>query len=77
MLGRTIDEVTAGGPAARAGLTVGDEVTAVDGAAVSELDGRSVMAVIAQRPVGSAAVLTVLRAGATRIVRVVVRAADY
>ncbi|HET9991781.1 MAG TPA: PDZ domain-containing protein, partial [Kofleriaceae bacterium] len=64
------------GAAAKAGLQIGDEVIAVDGTPVTDLDGRSTMRVITQRPAGATATLTVLRGGATRTVTVTVHAAD-
>jgi len=72
MADRAIVLVEANGAAAKAGLQVGDQVIAVDGISVTDLDGMSTMQVITQRPPGSAAVLTVQRGEATRTLSVVV-----
>jgi membrane-associated protease RseP (regulator of RpoE activity) len=71
-----IEQLTAGGAAERAGLAVGDEVLAVDGASVAELDARTTMLLITQRRAGSTATLAIRRGGETRNVAVTVRADD-
>ncbi len=68
----TFDLIEPNGAAAKAGLQVGDQVIAVDGASVTDIDGHSAMQVITQRPPGTTAALTVLRAGATRTINVTV-----
>lgn len=73
---RSFESIEAGGAAAKAGLQVGDEVIAVDGASVIDLDGRSTMTVITQRPPGATATLTISRDGTTRTVNVTVHAGD-
>ena len=71
-----IADLTKGGPAERAGLQVGDEVIAVDGASVTELATRETMYVITARPAGATAALTVKRGDATLPITVTVRAPD-
>ncbi len=61
--GVLINSVEDGGPAARAGLAVGDVITAVDGKAVD--DPEALRFRIAMLPVGGQAGLTVLRHGRT------------
>jgi RNA polymerase sigma-70 factor (ECF subfamily) len=73
---RSFESIEPGGAAAKAGLQVGDQVIAVDGASVTDLDGRSTMRVITQRPPGTIATLTISRDGATRTVNVTVHAVD-
>ena len=73
-LGRHVTEVVKGGVADRAGLAVGDEVVAVDGASVVDLVSREMLLVITQRPAGTPAQLTVLRGGEPRTISVTVRA---
>ena len=73
---RKFEVIEPNGAAAKAGLLVGDEVIAVDGASVTDLDGRSAMRVITQRPAGTTAALSVLRGGATRTLVVTVHATD-
>lgn len=74
---RRIVALTKGGAADRAGLSVGDEVLAVDGMAVSELDARSTLRLIQQRAPGTPAVLTIKRGQETKTLSVIVRARDY
>jgi len=76
MLGRKFELIEANGAAAKAGLLIDDQVIAVDGAAVTDLDSPSTMRVITQRPVGTTALLTIQRGAATRTVSVTVHAAD-
>jgi len=76
MMDRTFEMIEANGATAKAGGQVGDLVVAVDGASVADLDSRSAMQVITQRPPGTTASLTILRAGATRTLNVIVHAAD-
>jgi C-terminal processing protease CtpA/Prc len=57
-------------------LAIGDEVVAVDGRSIADLDGDAVMAVITLRPAGTAAALTITRGTTTRTVTVVVRTPD-
>lgn len=64
------------GAAAKAGLQVGDAIVAVDGASVTDIDGRATTAVITQRPVGTTTALTIQRGAATRTLTVTVHAAD-
>ncbi|WP_114394394.1 DegQ family serine endoprotease [Oleisolibacter albus] len=59
--GVLINQVRAGGPAAKAGLKVGDVVTAINGRAVDDPD--SMRYRVATLPVGQAAALTILRQG--------------
>lgn len=63
-----LQSVTAGGPAADAGLREGDAVTAIDREAVSGAD--SLVAQIRERRPGSTAELTVVRDGSSRQVQV-------
>ncbi|MEP6864946.1 MAG: sigma-70 family RNA polymerase sigma factor [Deltaproteobacteria bacterium] len=72
MMSRTFAVIEAKGAAAKAGLQLGDDVTAVDGASVTELDGRSTMRVITQRAAGTAAALTIQRGASTRAISVTV-----
>jgi hypothetical protein len=76
MLGRTFELIEAKGAAAKAGLQIGDQVMAVDGASVTDLDSPSTMRVITQRPVGTTAALTIQRGAATRTIAVTVHAGD-
>jgi hypothetical protein len=73
-LGRHVTELVKGGAADRAGLAVGDDVIAVDGASVVDLVSREMLLVITQRPAGTPAQLTVLRGGEQRTINVTVRA---
>lgn len=57
--GAYVTEVSAGGPAAEAGLETGDIVTAVDGEAVSSADGLIIAA--REHEIGEAVTLTVVR----------------
>ncbi|HET9989463.1 MAG TPA: carboxypeptidase regulatory-like domain-containing protein [Kofleriaceae bacterium] len=70
----TFDQIEANGAAAKAGLQVGDQVIAVDGVSVTDIDGGSAMQVITQRPPGTTAALTIQRDGAVRTVTVTVHA---
>ena len=63
-LGATVREVTAGGPAATAGLQSGDIITRVDARTVTEANGL-IVAVRSHDP-GSTVTVTFLRGGATR-----------
>lgn len=60
-----VTEITAGGPAARAGIRVGDRLAAVDG---QEVDGRdpSRAALLLEGPAGSSVVLRLRRGSQTR-----------
>lgn len=62
--GALVSEVTAGSPAARAGLRRGDIITALNGAPIP--DGRSLRLRIAEQPPGSTARLDVSRNGQHR-----------
>ncbi len=64
----TLQSVTAGGPAADAGLRTGDAVVAIDGEPVSGAD--SLVAQIRERRPGTAVELTVVRDGSSRTVSV-------
>jgi hypothetical protein len=75
-LGKHVVEIVKGGPADRAGLLVGDEVVAVDGSSVAELDTNSTTALINQRPGGASVVLGVRRGDALKTITVTVRAVD-
>ncbi|HEY6038654.1 MAG TPA: PDZ domain-containing protein, partial [Kofleriaceae bacterium] len=70
----TFDQIDANGAAAKAGLQVGDQVTAVDGASVTDMNGYEVMQVITQRPPGTAAALTIVRGDAALTIKVSVHA---
>jgi hypothetical protein len=72
--GRTFEVVEANGAAAKAGVQAGDEVIAVDGASVSDLDGYATMRVITQRAPGAVAALTILRGATPSTVDVTVHA---
>ena len=75
MLGsRAFELIDANGAAAKAGALVGDEVIAVDGASVTDLDGYATMRVITQRPIGTAAALTVVRGATPSTINVTVHA---
>jgi S1-C subfamily serine protease len=71
-VGRTIVRIDPAGPAARAGLQIGDEIEAVDGRSVTDLFGEGLQAVITNRSSGTAAKLTISRGGATRDIAVAV-----
>jgi RNA polymerase sigma-70 factor (ECF subfamily) len=73
---RRIRDLVNGGAAQRAGLAIGDEVIAVDGASVVELDPREVMLLITQRPAGGVAQLAIVRGGERRTVAVNVRSSN-
>lgn len=73
-LGRHVTELVKNGAADRAGLAIGDEVIAVDGASVVDLVSREMVLLITQRPAGTPAQLTVLRGGEQRTLAVTVRA---
>lgn len=60
----TLQDVSSGGPAAKAGLRTGDAVIAIDGEAVSGAD--SLVAQIRERQPGAAVELTVVRGGQTQ-----------
>ncbi len=62
--GALVSEVTAGSPAATAGLRRGDIITALNGAPIP--DGRSLRLRIAEQPPGSTARLDVIRNGKHR-----------
>jgi len=70
----TVETVDANGAAAKAGLQVGDQVIAVDGTSVTDINGYETMQVITQRPPGTAATLTVVRGDATLTLKVTVHA---
>jgi serine protease Do len=59
--GALINEISVGGPAARAGLEVGDIVLSIDGTAVRE--GRDLQRQILRRPIGAQVRLEIVRAG--------------
>jgi Do/DeqQ family serine protease len=63
--GALVADVTANGPAARAGLRTGDVITAVDDLPVE--DSRALDYRIATRPLGGAVALKVLRDGQTKV----------
>ena len=69
-LGATIREVTAGGPAATAGLQSGDIITRLDARTVTEANGL-IVAVRSHDP-GSTVTVTYLRAGASRATSIIV-----
>jgi Do/DeqQ family serine protease len=62
-VGALAADVTAGGPAAEAGLKRGDVITAIDGQPVEDSGGVSFR--LGERPLGGVASLSVLRAGKT------------
>jgi putative serine protease PepD len=64
----TIGEIVNGGPADRAGLEVGDDITAIDGKTVESAD--DVRADVAAKNVGDKVSVTVRRDGATRTIEV-------
>jgi putative serine protease PepD len=66
--GALLGRVTAGGPAAKAGLKAADVVTAVDGTAVT--GGDDLAAAIAAKQPGDALTLTIRRSGETQTVKV-------
>jgi S1-C subfamily serine protease len=68
--GLIVVSVQPDGPAAKAGLLLGDVLVAVDGAAVGAPE--DVQALIAARPAGSTLTATILRAGAPAEVRITV-----
>ncbi|MFY9220404.1 MAG: trypsin-like peptidase domain-containing protein [Candidatus Nanopelagicales bacterium] len=67
--GALIEEVTAGGPAANAGIQPGDVITAVDGRPVT--DARTLVIAIRSNAPGDSIVLTVNRAGQQEQVSVI------
>jgi putative serine protease PepD len=67
-LGATIRDVTAGGPAAKAGLQPGDVVTKVDDRRVTDAD--SLKVAIRSHDPGSTVTLTITRGGATKTLTV-------
>ncbi|MCW2585313.1 MAG: hypothetical protein JWN55_829 [Frankiales bacterium] len=67
-LGATIRDVTAGGPAAKAGLQPGDVVTKVDDRRVTDAD--SLIVAIRSHDPGSTVTLTITRGGATKTLTV-------
>ena len=67
-LGARIAEITKGGQADRAGLAVGDEIVSIDGVPVTELVGRGLDRLIANRPGGTTVVLGILRGGTARMI---------
>jgi RNA polymerase sigma-70 factor (ECF subfamily) len=71
LINHRIVEVLAGGPADRAGLRAGDVIVAVDGAPVADLWVRAIELLIAQRPAGQSAAVTIRRGDETRVVAVV------
>ena len=73
-LGATVRDVTAGGPAAKAGLQSGDIITKVDARSVTEANGL-IVAVRSHDP-GSTVTVTYLRAGATRTTSVTLSGAS-
>jgi len=64
------------GPSDRAGLAVGDAVTAVDGKGIDRLSNYGVSVLIRDRPYGSTAKLTVQRGSGALTVPVVVSPPD-
>lgn len=66
--GATVAQVTAGGPAAEAGLQEGDLITAVDGKPVK--DSTELIVIIRDKAVGDVVTLTVESGGRTREVKV-------
>jgi serine protease Do len=66
--GAVVNEVKDAGPAARAGLEVGDVVTAVNGAPVT--NGRDLVLNMSRRGIGEHVALSVQRAGQDRTVTV-------
>jgi serine protease Do len=66
--GALIGHVTAGGPAAAAGLVVGDVVTAIDGKAVA--DSRAMQKLIVESEIGRPLKVSLRRKGTTPIVTV-------
>ncbi len=67
-IGLIVVSVEPGGPAANAGLLLGDVLVAIDGTPVGAPD--AVQAVVGSRAVGSILVATILRAGAAAEVRI-------
>lgn len=61
--GFRVEDVTAGGPAAEAGLAVGDRITAVDGRAATELSLSAVRQRFRSEPPGTRVRLTVAGEG--------------
>lgn len=71
-----ITEVIPDGAADRAGLVLGDEVSAVDGLSVVDLGSAETMLVITQRPTDTRAKLTILRGAERRTIDLTVRTAQ-
>ncbi len=69
----TVEDVVAGGPAAAAGLAVGDAITAVNGRPAAGLSLADLRIMFRTRPVGSDIELTVERGGASRNVVLTLR----
>jgi putative serine protease PepD len=67
-LGATIRDVTAGGPAAKAGLQLGDVVTKVNDRRVTDAD--SLIVAVRSHDPGSTVTLTISRGGATKTLTV-------
>jgi putative serine protease PepD len=67
-LGATIRDVVPGGPAAKAGLQVGDVVTKVDDRRVTDAD--SLIVAVRSHDPGSTVTLTISRGGATKTLKV-------
>ena len=73
-LGALIRAVSAGGPAARAGLRVGDVVTKVDDRRVTDAD--SLIVAVRSHDPGQTVTLTVTRGGSTKTLRVTLASAS-
>jgi hypothetical protein len=68
--GLKVTDVTAAGPAAKAGVQVGDAVTAVDGVAASSISLSDLRARLRDGEPGTVVAFTIERGGATRVVHV-------
>jgi membrane-associated protease RseP (regulator of RpoE activity) len=68
--GLKVTDVTAAGPAAKAGVQVGDAVTAVDGVAASSISLSDLRARLRDGEPGPVVAFTIERGGATRVVHV-------
>jgi hypothetical protein len=64
-----VSSVVTGSPADRAGVAVGDRVTAVDGRSVERLDGIGLRDLLAARPAGAPVALTIVRGGRSFVLR--------